>query len=87
MVQWVKHRATVTQVTVEVKIRTPAQNSGLKDATWLQLQTYVAAATWIHSVPGPETSIFCGCSQEKKKIKKLSEFDHEVTLISSSNYL
>ena len=38
MVQWVKNPSAVTQVTLEVQVRSPALHSGLKDPTLLQLR-------------------------------------------------
>ena len=37
MVQWVPNPTAVTQVAVEVWVRSPAQRSGLKDLALLQL--------------------------------------------------
>ena len=58
--QWVKNPTTVTQVTTEAQVRSPAQHSGLKDP--------MCHSRSSDSVPVLRTSICYRCGHLKKKI-------------------
>ena len=57
VVQWVKNLTAASWVAVEVRVRSPAQHSGLKGSS-----VGAVALDW---VSGQETSICCGFGHKK----------------------
>ena len=78
MVNWFKNLIAVALVPAEVRVRSPARCSGLKDLAWPHKQ--YMSQLHLDSIPGLGTSICHRCGHKKKKTEGIFFANHIPTI-------